>query len=312
MFDAKNDETWAGGDQAATVPLPGGRVLWLFGDTVRGHRLPTGARSADSRMVHNAMLVQTGGCLTAVPATHEVVPSRSDGQWYWPQTAVVRGDELVVLCSRVQRTGAGAFGFRTTGVDAAVFSLKGGMPRFVRMATTPSSSTPESGFQFGAAVVADGPWLDVYGSRQVPGAFGRDVAVARVRPADLLHPKAWQYWSAGRWSHRAPTVVARGWSSAFSVWRDAGGTHALTKLHDVHGRDVVLGAAASATAPFAFRTVADAPSTGGVLRYNPLAHPELRLADGSLLISVCRNSADLRAVWADAALYTPQFAAVRP
>ncbi len=47
MFDAKNDWTWSGGDQAATVRLPDGRTLWLFADTIQGRgRGPAGTPPA--------------------------------------------------------------------------------------------------------------------------------------------------------------------------------------------------------------------------------------------------------------------------
>lgn len=313
MFDAKSDRTWAGGDQAATVTLPDGRTLWLFGDTIQGRRLRNGARSADSRFVHNSLLVQDRRCLTAVPARAEVVPSRADGQWYWPLSAIVTGDRLVVLCARVQRTGPGGFDFRTTGVDAAVFSLSSGTPRFQRIVATPSSSTPDGGNQYGNAVLRQGEWLYVYGTRQEAGAFGRSVRVARVAAADVLDARAWTYWTGADWSTR-PTravAVADGWSSAFSVWSDSRGqVRTLTKAQDVYGQDVVAGVAPGPTGGFRSRPVLSAPTRGGVLLYNALAHPELRLADGSLLVSVCRNNADLGAVWADADLYKPQFASV--
>src|SRR3954447_26146129 len=166
MFNAKSDSSWSGGDQAATVALPDGRVLWLFGDTVRGARLPDGSRAMGSAFVHNSALVQTGGCLRALPAAAELIPNRPDGQWYWPLTGVVVGHRLVVLCARVTGTGTGGFDFRTTGVDAAVFDLSSGLPRLTGMVPTPSSYTPETGFQLGQAVVRDGGWLYVYGSRR--------------------------------------------------------------------------------------------------------------------------------------------------
>jgi hypothetical protein len=314
MFDAKNDSTWAGGDQAATVALPDGRTLWLFGDTVQGRRLPGGARSTDSRFVHNSLLVQDKGCLTAVPAGAEVIPSRGDGQWYWPQSAVVTGRRLVVLCARVERTGPGAFDFRTTGVDAAVFSLSSGTPRFERVVDTPSSVAAEGADQYGKAVLRQGDWLYLYGTRQEQGAFGRSVRVARVRATDLLEASAWTYWTGRGWSARPSLAaeVAHGWSTAFSVWADASGAvRMMTKAQDVYGHEVVSGRAPSPVGPFAARAVLTARS-GSVLLYNALAHPELRLAGGGVLVSVCRNSADLDVVFADTDLYKPQFASVTP
>ena len=213
----------------------------------------------------------------------------------------------------MQRTGPGAFDFRTTGIDAAVFALSSGTPRFQRIVATPSSSTPESGDQYGKAVMRQGAWLYLYGTRQELGAFGRSVRVARVAVSDVLDGRDWTYWTGGRWSAQSARAVplARGWSTAFSVWSDAQGrVRTLTKEQDVYGHGVVLGEAAGPTGAFRSRPVLSAPTRSGVLLYNALAHPELRLADGSLLISVCRNSADLDVVWADAELYKPQFASV--
>ncbi|MDX6218102.1 MAG: hypothetical protein QOG99_3686, partial [Frankiales bacterium] len=319
MFDGKNDATWAGGDQAATVPLPDGRDLWLFGDTIRGTRRPDGSRSPASAFVHNSVLVQTRGCLVAVPAAAEVIPSPRPGEWYWPQDGVLQGTRLVVFCARVRRTGPGTADFTTVGVDAAVFSLRSGLPVLERMTSTPSSLTPERGDQYGKAVVRVGAWLYVYGSRGLPGTFGRAVTVARVRPAALLDPRTWRYWSGSGWSVHAsaarPVVAAgrHGWSSAFSVFRGADGRlHGLSKEEDVFGRWVVTGTAAGPTSSFTRRVVLDAPSRHtGVVLYNALAHPRLPMAGGLLLVSVCRNSLDLDQVWADAGLYRPQFAAVR-
>jgi hypothetical protein len=87
----------------------------------------------------------------------------------------------------------------------------------------------------------------------------------------------------------------------------------VTKEDDVYGRVVIAGTASSPTASFSRRVVLSAPSgqRPGELLYNALAHPELRLSDGLLLVTVCRNNTDLRRMWAEPDLYKPQFAAVR-
>lgn len=317
LFDAKNDRTWAGGDQAASVPLPGGRTLWLFGDTLRGERLADGSRAAGGDLVRNSLLVQTGGCLSAVrgPNGAEAIPSLPDGQWYWPQDAVVLGNEVVVLASREHRTGAGAFGFSSGGVDAAVFRLTATGLVFARMAPTPSSHLTEAHDQYGKAFVRTHDWLLVYGSRAAARSFGRSVVLARVPASELLHPAAWQYWTGRSWSRRATDAVATTsatWSSAFSVYARAGKLHMLTKENDVWGSTVITGTADGPARPFSRRAVLQAPSGRRVdeLLYNPLAHPEVHLAGGQLLVTLCRNSSSLTAVMADANLYKPQFLAL--
>lgn len=321
MFDAKNDRTWAGGDQAATVTLPGGQVLWLFGDTVRRGRTRSGARGVHSNMVHNSLLVQTGGCLTAVPGAHgaEAIPTTRSGQWYWPQDAVVTGKTLVVFALRIQKTGPGAFDFASRGVDAAVFTLRDGVPVFNRMAATPSSHAPETADQYGQAFVKDGRWLYVYGSSKVARAFGKSVTVARVPDGHLLDLGRWQYWTGTTWSARrtaaSPVVAASpaGWSTSFSVFRGHDGQlQMLAKENDVWGRNIITGQAAAPTAVFSRTVVLDSPSESrpGELTYTALAHPQLPLAGGQLLVTVCRNSSSRLRVEADNDLYKPQFHAI--
>ena len=77
MFDAKNDWTWSGGDQAATVRLPDGRTLWLFADTIQGRESRIGGYAAGWRMVHNSLVLQDRGCLRGVtgPKGGEVIPN---------------------------------------------------------------------------------------------------------------------------------------------------------------------------------------------------------------------------------------------
>jgi hypothetical protein len=317
LFDRKNDATWSGGDQAATLGLPGGQVLWLFADTVRGGRNADGSRSPDSSLIHNSLLLQTGGCLTALPSPGaEAIPSTASGEWYWPQDAVVQGDQLVVFASRVRRTGPGSSDFTSTGVDAAVFSLPSGLPVFERMAETPSSHTPESGDQYGRAFVRDGAWLLVYSSRKVVGELGKSVGVARVKPAEMLDPSAWQYWTGSAWSPRPAaarsTVTSSrdGWSTSFSVFRTrSGALRMLAKEDDVFGHDLVTGTASSPTAPFTRTVLGQAPSgqQPGELFYTALAHPQLALEHGFVLASICRNNTSLVRVWSDAQLYKPQF-----
>lgn len=318
LFDRKNDATWAGGDQAATVALPGGRVLWLFADTVRGTRGVDGARSPDSDLVHSSLVLQTGGCLTTLPSPTgtDAIPGTTSGEWYWPQDAVVQGNELVVFASRVRRTGSGPADFTSTGVDAAIFSLASGVPVFDRMAGTPSSHTPESGTQYGKALVRDGGWLLSYSSRKVPGQLGKAVGVAQVRPAQLLDPTAWQYWTGTSWStdpsaaRDTLTGAHDGWSTSFSVFRTrAGALRVLAKEDDVFGHDLVTGTASSPAGPFT-RTVLGQAASGqqpGELFYTALAHPELALDNGFVLASICRNNTSLSRVWSDTNLYKPQF-----
>lgn len=328
MFDAKNDWTWSGGDQAATVLLPDGRTLWLFADTIQGRETRAGGYAAGWRMVHNSFVLQDRGCLRGVtgPKDGEVIPNPTRSTFYWPQSGVVTGGRLVVFSLRVKRTGTGPLDFLVVGTDAAVFSLptsRAADPKLLRVVPTPASSTPESRPAWGQAVVADGAHLYVYGSAKVTGelVFGKAVHLARVPAGELLTPSAWEYWDGAGWSGSAADsrhIVAAepaGWSTSFSVARtDDGRFQMLTKENEFLGTDVITGFSEAVTGPFTRSLVARYPTlntTPKQVFYTALSHPHLKVS-GGILGHICRNtfSSRLADVGRDADRYKPQFFAV--
>ena len=320
MFDAKNDAGWSGADQSASTLLPDGRILWVFGDTFLGAQNAGGGYAPGVRMVHNSLLLQDRGCLTAVPgpAGGEIVPDAANGDFYWPSTSVVEGGRLIVVAGRTRRAPTPA-GFEGLGFAAAVFRLPpGGAPVFERMTPLPASLTGEEQAQYGAAVLPSGGYTYVYASRRVTGhlVFGRAVTVARAPAGQLLKLPAWRYWNGRAWvvdrAAAADLVSAapRGWSSAFSVLRRSDGTFGyVTKENDFLGTDVISGTSTGPTGPFSRIVVASRPSYAqpGEQLYNPLAHPEQQLADGTLLVSISRNNTSWAALLENADLYKPQF-----
>ena len=76
------------GDGGAPVDLGDGRTLWLFADTWTGY-IRNGAMVPPYHSVHNAFVVQSGGCLTPIlggshGARTDLIPLRpgsSTGRW---------------------------------------------------------------------------------------------------------------------------------------------------------------------------------------------------------------------------------------
>lgn len=99
------------------------------------------------------------------------------------------------------------------------------------------------------------------------------------------------------------------------MWRPPSGAwQAITKRDEFLGRDLVLLRAAHPAGPWTERVVGSSPSGArpGETTYTALAHPELALRGGALLVSVSRNNDDWNAHLADADLYKPQFSEARP
>ena len=127
---------WQAADIGASARLQDGRLVWLFGDTLRE------TDQFSPPMVGNSMLVTSGDCVAQLmaPGDGPVIPDVRPGIVLWPMSVVVldpdevhddRFDDLgaydeviVVLCSRIQRGSDGNFDFRFLGTSGAVFGVE--------------------------------------------------------------------------------------------------------------------------------------------------------------------------------------------
>jgi len=121
---------WLGADAAYSIPLPDGRVVWIFGDTLYGDK--RAVHNGLPRMTHNSIGIST--CDNGVWNIDYTIKSGSEGHpesffspknedtWYWALDGVYYNEELWVtlLCLELDPTDTtGAFGFKTCGSDLA-------------------------------------------------------------------------------------------------------------------------------------------------------------------------------------------------
>ena len=99
----RQDRRWLGGDGAASVPLPSGDVLWLFGDSFVE---PNGSGQRDRAiLVANTMAIQHGrnpavATMAFFWRLHKGLPApyfpAAPGRRLWPMSAVAVGDKVLV------------------------------------------------------------------------------------------------------------------------------------------------------------------------------------------------------------------------
>ena len=115
---------WQAGDIGASARLSDGRLVWLFGDTVRPELQPP--------IVANSMLVTSGTCIAQLldAKNGPVIPDVSASVVRWPMSVAVGREDghdvVMVLCSRIDRGDTGAYGFTFLGTSAAVFTVEPG------------------------------------------------------------------------------------------------------------------------------------------------------------------------------------------
>ncbi|MBO9523016.1 MAG: DUF4185 domain-containing protein [Nocardioidaceae bacterium] len=306
-----------GADVGASTKLQDGRGLWVFGDTLREPGFE------GQKFVRNSMLMFSPGCASVVmPRDHgAVVPDRADGVGYWPMDlAAVRraGFDLVgVSLQRVRTTGPGVFDFEILGPAYALFQVPAGKaPRLLLVRDVGPDDPDHRRPTWGAAVEEAGGWLYLYGTaapdRQT---FGRSLRVARARPEQVGDQRTWQYWDGHHWQRRADRAAVlvpavRGVSQVLSVFHRGQAWYAVSKRDEVLGTDLVIWSAPGPTGPFTpSRPLASIPSdsANGLLRYMPLAHPELLPARDAVVVSYSRNVTDFQRLLKDPSLYRPRF-----
>jgi hypothetical protein len=280
------------------------------------------------------MLISSGGCLSQlrVPGDGPVVPDISSDVVEWPMSVVVLPPEgaavgtdvrdvLVVLCARTQRGGSGgSMDFAFLGTSAAVFTVAGdGVPQLQKVMEITPDNTASDQVNWGAAATVHGDWYYVYGTRlpDQPGVFGRELYVARAPVDDPGNRDKWRFWDGSRWQSSRTAAVATlpavgGVSQTLSVSVVDGTFVAVSKRDGDLGDFVYTWTSRKATGPWTPRQGVAAPSgvDSGELEYAPLAHPEVPLTDGRLLVSISRNTTDFQHLLDDPEVGRPVFVEV--
>ncbi|WP_169514795.1 DUF5005 domain-containing protein [Actinomadura atramentaria] len=298
---------WAAGDGTYSVPLPDGRVAWLFGDTFLGPVDADGGLPRDAPFLHNSMVV-TGpdgrpgttaargtpaaprSLLGATPTAPPWNPSGTNPRWYWPGDGIVDGGRLRVFAYTIAPADAAPpWNFRWVRNGLVTFG-RGLRPGRVRR------TYGDGGVMWGVELLRAGGYVYVYGSE------AGHMHLARAHNGHLAE-RSWEFYTGSGWSRdpKASARIADNVGASYSVTR-VGGRYVLTTTDAYLGHDVYAATASTPTGPFTGRTaVYTAPEGRGTIYapYNVAAHPELS-RPGELVISYNVNSEKLDDLYADA------------
>jgi len=137
MFAALPPDQWAAADVSISVPLPDGRALWLYGDTLATHSF-----------VHSSAVVQDGGCLHVSRAGAQLLPDDDATHIYWIESALAISGQVVEVKARsIKLVGTGPWDFRNGGYErtAAVDVDPSGDVTFRHWNTRVPSPAPDPG-----------------------------------------------------------------------------------------------------------------------------------------------------------------------
>ncbi|MGW5362895.1 DUF4185 domain-containing protein [Actinopolymorpha pittospori] len=306
---------WTGGDSTYSVPLAGGRTLWMFSDTFWGPVDADLGRPTTVPFLNNSFVVERGDRLRTVAggtpqAPDSLVPPDEPGTWNWLGAGVRTDRSLDVMFLEFGRTGPGALDFawrenKLGRFDPATLRLREVVP-------LPSGA----GVQWASWIMREGRHTYVYGVED--GGLTKYMHLARVGGTDLT-ARPWEYWTGGGWSdaEAESTRIMSGVANEYSVsrWRD-GYLLVTQDTTKVFSPNIVAYVGCSPTGPFTrAATLYSTPETGAggsyanpnIFTYNAHEHPDLRRGS-RLLVTYNVNSLDPNAdLYDDVTIYRPRF-----
>lgn len=270
-------------DDAQSVTLPNGNILWVYGDTTQVNGTST---SGIYGYPHDSFVLQKPGTATFTPVAGsygygwQQVPNWSDGTYFWMSSPVVDNGVLYVLGQRIQ----GVSPFTVVGNYVAVFNAS--TLAFQKIVAVPSDA---SGTAIWGGIAKDtGGWW-VTGTHGVSCVYATDCKVgdiARVPFGSLATPSKWQVSS-----NVIPASTNIG--TTLGLVKTNAGWDIFSKLGDAYGgTQIERLSAASVTGVWTVNGTWDAPSPAGTVTYAAAVHPEQAAPSGQVMASYAVNGDD--------------------
>jgi hypothetical protein len=230
-------------DNDISVPLPDGRVIWLFNDTYTGRVNPYNNSSGYSGFVRNYLMIEDRGTLTPWTPSKTSFSPPTSGNWYWPNDAFVEGDKLKIVLHEVTNNGGyGAF----VGSAIATLSLPGLTLDGI------SANTP---WNVNKVLDAGDGNFYIYGGLDGPG----DTGVARAVKGSFSNVSAWQYWNGSNWvANSTAAIELSNLDSAWSITR-IGPNNYVATIGGFVGSTMRASFASSPTGPWTSSVVIGRP-----------------------------------------------------
>ena len=323
-FEEMDLPHWKQSDVGTTAVLEDGRVVWVWGDTVRG-------REVRPRMADNSILVTSGTCVSQVltPDEGPIVPETPEEFSLWPLSAIRMDprpgdaadvtDVIVVYFSRVQR-GISNFDFEERGTTVATLTVgASGIPVLTEIRELTPDLPDVGSVHWGAASALDGDSVYIYGTRNTGEelVYGRELYVARLPVGDVANGAAMEFWDGTTWqsdeSRAVPLLDAvDGSSQRLSVDLVDGRWVAFSKLGGDFSDVAAVWTSENPSGPFTAEPVLSVPFgwETGVISYMPLAHPDVPTVPGTMLVHYSRNITDFAQLFRQPELGLPRFAQV--
>ena len=321
----RKDASWLGADDAYSIDMGNGRVLWLFADSFIALR-PGGTRH-QSKMIRNSIAIQRGydpssASIKFYWRTGRGKPASFFGErrnvWYWPGDGIVVGDRLLVFLMKIHATKTG-LGFEAFGWAAVAVDNPHDEPLRWRMRWLDGPANDLNVIIGSASLLRAGDFVYAFSAQEPAGKH--DVYLVRwpvdkAAEGDLREPFWWcggDQWVKQTQLEQKPAVVFSEAQTEFTVHFDS----TLKRYIQIQtlgfgGASMALRSSSGITGswsrpePFYRPPESDRP---GVFVYAGKAHPELKGAD--LILTYVANHSNFGALVDDRSIYYPRFLKAR-
>lgn len=317
----KKDPRWLGADDAYSVDLGSGRVLWLFADSF----IATSAASVrrESKMIRNSLAIQQGydpatATIKFYWRTNNSKPAsffaETGKTWHWPGHGIRLGDKLLIFLMRIRSVKTG-LGFDSSGWSAVLIDNPDDEPSRWRMRWLPA---PQNDFRVvigSASVLRVDDFVYAFSSQETRehNIYLIRWPLAKAQQGNLHEPE-WYAGSADGWvaQHKlkqSPPALFTGGQTEFTVHSEPRLNSFVQIQHEgFGGADLALRWATQLTGPWSplqkFYRPAESDRKG-TLVYASKAHPELVGAD--MVLTYVVNHSDFGQLVADSSIYYPRF-----
>ena len=325
------DASWRGADAAYSIPLPDGRDVWIFGDTLYGQSrsiLPSG----DPLMVRNSIGISSCDAHGKATLAHvirrdangdakDIFAAQHPHTWYWAMDGFFYNKNLWVtlLCARnAPKNSPSAMGFETCGTDLAKVSGLGAEAQKWKIEYFPLVPDGVKAYPSASAVV-DGQYAYIFALYEVGN---RPALLTRIPLTGLIDPRrnleylaADNTWQKGFDPGKAKHVMETGNTELSVRWHPELGKWIAVMLDPAGFSDkVLLREAPSITGPWTTgELIYRVPEMQPIFAqydkdtfcYAGKEHPEFE-DPGSLVFTYVCNSMDPKKLPGESWLYFPK------
>ncbi len=320
------DPQWLGGDDAGSLDLGDGRVVWFFGDSFVAP--PTPRERRGSTMVHNSVGLQTG--YDPTQATFKTYWRQCEGKpcsfiadegpdFFWPGGSRLVEGKLLVFLMRARRADT-KLKFRSTGWGVVLIENPSDTPDRWRVRKLAAPQNPFKVLVGSASVLLEGEHLVALSVADDT----HDVFLVRWRASDavagdLSQPEWWAGeptgWTAQHDLKTLPTPLLRPGETEFTVHRsESEDRYVQYQFMGFPREPIGVRTAPQLTGPWSPQQAVvrpqeiDAQDTG-LMCYAAKAHPEL--AAPGLSLTYCTNTFSWPRLFDDPQVYYPRFMIVK-